>query len=434
MLIHDGFIITLSAGTPNLRQGDVLIEEERIIAIGQNLEANCASRIDATGFVVMPGLVNAHLHCWQTPLRGIALDWTLQTYLTKILDELGPCFSPEDIYWSTLGAALDQIDAGATTIIDWSHNAPTPAHAEAALAALRDSGIRALFLRGEFSPHSENQTGNEGWVDIFVPADAEGLVTTGMSILGPAFSPLPTVRSALKRALERDEVISMHWAGPNVSDDFRRLADEGLITPKVNIVHGNGMDDEELQALIKSGARSTISPEIEMQMGFSPGITGRLLASGTRPSLGVDSETASSPQMFQVMRFSMQLQRYLDHQIAWESSGKAMENLSINALDVLHWATNEGARTAGLDAQTGTLEPGKFADIILIRVPEISFGTALDPVKLVISMTSPSDIDTVIVGGRLKKKSGKRIGFSDLEVRAKLSEISRRILLSASVQ
>jgi cytosine/adenosine deaminase-related metal-dependent hydrolase len=226
----------------------------------------------------------------------------------------------------------------------------------------------------------------------------------------------------------------MHWAGPNVSDAFRRLADEGLITPKVNIVHGNSMDDEELQALIKSGATFTISPEIEMQMGFSSGITGRLLANGTCPSLGVDSETASSPQMFQVMRFSMQLQRYLDHQIAWESSGKAMDNLSINALDVLHWATHEGARTAGLDAQTGTLEPGKLADIILIRVPEISFGTALDPVKLVISMTSPSDVDTVIVGGRLKKKSGKRIGFSDLEIRAKLSEISRRILLPATVQ
>lgn len=430
-LISNGLIITLSNTTSaSLQQGDVLVEGERIIAVGPNLHSEDAMRIDATGMVVMPGLVNAHLHCWQTPLRGIAVDWTLQDYLTKILGELGPRFSPQDIYWSTLKAALDQINAGVTTIIDWCHNAPTPAHAEAALAALRDAGIRALFLRGEFSSLHVNQPGNDGWAEIDMPSDADGLLTMGMSIPGPAFSPLETVRSELQRAQERDEVISMHWSGPVASDAFRRLAGEGLITPKVNIVHGNGMGDEELQALIRCGATFTVTPEIEMQMGFSPSITGRLLASGVRPSLGVDTETASSSEMFQVARFAMQLQRYLDHQLAWKRNGIAMGTASVSAADVLQWAIFEGARTAGLDATIGTIEPGKLADIILVRVPEVSFG--LDPIQLIVSRASAADVDTVMVSGRLQKKDGKRLGNSNVEIRGKLAEISRWILLPDS--
>jgi cytosine/adenosine deaminase-related metal-dependent hydrolase len=427
-LIHDGFILTLSATAPNLQQGDILIENERISAIGPNLKSPTASRIEASGCVVMPGLVNAHLHCWQTPLRGMALNWTLESYLTKILGELAPRFTPEDIYWSTLAAAQDQIDAGTTTVIDWSHNAPTPAHAEAALAALGDAGIRALFLRGKFNPPHGKKMDNDEWADIRVPAAASALLTTGMSILGPAFSPLDTVREELKRAQRHDEVISMHWAGPLVSDAFRRLADEGLITSKVNIVHGNGMADDELQTLITSEATFTVTPEIEMQMGFAPGITGRLLAGGTRPSLGVDSETASSPEMFQVARFAMQLQRYLDHQNAWNHSGKPMDTVSITSLDVLQWATIDGARAAGLAGRVGVLEPGKLADIILVRVPEISSGAILDPVNLIASTATTTDVDTVIVNGRLLKQSGKRIGYSDSEISDKLSEISRRVL------
>jgi len=432
ILIQGGIVLTLSNNSPHWQHDDVLVDGDRIVAIGNEIEDEEALRIDATGCVVMPGLVNAHLHCWQTPLRGIAADWTLQDYLVRILGEIGPRFSPEDIYWSTLAAALDQIDAGVTTVVDWSHNAPTPAHADAALAALRDAGIRAVFLRGAFTSALDDATAaNGGWTDIDIPSGANGLLRLGMSILGPAYSLLDTVRSELRRGAERNEVVSMHFSGPPASDAFRRLAGEGLITPKVNIVHGNGIDEEELRALIDSGATFTVTPEIEMQMGFSAVITGRLLAAGVRPSLGVDSETASSSEMLQVVRFAMQLQRYMDHQSARQDTGAPMAAVSVRARDALRWATVEGTHAAGLGAEVGTLAPGKFADIILVRVREVYSG--LDPAQFVVSRATTSDIDTVMISGQLRKIAGKRLGAASIKVEDRLSEISRRVLLTETI-
>jgi cytosine/adenosine deaminase-related metal-dependent hydrolase len=416
---------------PDLEQGDVLIENDRIVAIGRNLSAEGAIRVDASGLVVMPGLVNAHLHCWQTPLRGVAADWTLREYLQKVLGEFGPRFSPEDIYWATFAAALDQIDAGVTTVVDWCHNAPTPAHAEAALAALRDAGIRALFLRGEFLfQRGDVEARNEGfqpidgdnWKEIEIPSGADGLLTTGMSILGPAYGPLELVRAELDRAKALDQIVSMHFSCSSNTEVFRALAAEGLITSKVNIVHGNGLAAEEVRALVDCGATFSVTPEIEMQMGFSPCITGLIRAHGAKPSLGVDTETSSSSDLFQVMRFTLQLQRYMDHQLAKEP----LEVVSIGAREALQWVTIEGARTAGLEASVGTLTPGKRADIILVRVPEVQSG--VDPIQLIVSRAAAADVDTVFVGGRLKKQSGRRLGTPRDDVGKKLGQISRRIL------
>jgi 5-methylthioadenosine/S-adenosylhomocysteine deaminase len=230
------------------------------------------------------------------------------------------------------------------------------------------------------------------------------------------------VRAATRRT--RNEVISLHFAGPLTSDAFRQLAREGLITPKVNVVHGNGMDDDELRVLIDYGATFTITPEIEMQMGFSLCITGRLLAGGARPSLGVDTETSSSSEIFQVMRFAMQLQRYLDHQSAWQGAGAPMAVVSVSAREVLRWATAEGARAAGLDGEIGALAPGKRADIILIRVPKIA--PAIGPAQVIVSRAMKSDVDAVMIAGQ-RKISGERLGTAASELDIRLAEISRRV-------
>jgi 5-methylthioadenosine/S-adenosylhomocysteine deaminase len=435
ILISGGAVVTMDPSVPDLQEGDVLIDADRIVAVGRNLSAEGATRIDASGLVVMPGLVNAHLHCWQTPLRGVAADWTLKDYLQKVLGEFGPRFSPEDIYWATLAAALDQIDAGVTTLVDWCHNAPTRAHAQAALEALRDAGIRALFLRGAFTfqpggftvlDDASSPTEVGQWKEIGTPSGADGLLTIGMSILGPAFAPLELARSELQRAKALDQIVSMHFVGPSNTDVFRTLAAEGLITPKVNIVHGNGLAAEELRALIDCGATFTVTPEIEMQMGFSPCITGLIRAHGAKPSLGVDTETSSSSDLFQVIRFTLQLQRYMDHQLARANTTEPLEIVSIGAREALQWATIEGARAAGLEASVGTLTPGKQADIILVRASEVKPG--IEPVQLIVSRAAAVDVDTVFVGGRLKKRSGQRLGAAQDEVGKKLAQISRRIL------
>lgn len=426
-LIKGGYVLSMDPATSVASRSDVLIDGDRIAAVGNNIHAKDAVEIDASNMVVMPGLVNAHLHSWQTPLRGLATNWTLSDYLQKMLGQIAFKFSPEDIYWATYAAALEQIDAGVTTMVDWCHNAPTVEHADAALVALRDAGIRALFLHGITAGNQGLYTlDTDKLKEIKPPNGSNNLLTTGMSILGPAYAPLDQVRLELDRANTLKQIISMHYSCTSSSSVFRQLAAEGRITALVNIVHGNGLDGEEIRALIECGATFTVTPEVEMQMGFSPSITGLIRALGGKPSLGVDTEASSSHDMFQVIRFALQLQRYMDHQRARELTGEPLEAMSIAAYEALEWATVEGARAAGLNASIGSLIAGKQADLIMVCLPDVL--SALDPVQLLVSRATAADVDTVFIAGKMKKQSGRRLGASQDEITRQLAQIARRIL------
>jgi 5-methylthioadenosine/S-adenosylhomocysteine deaminase len=136
LLIKSGIIVTMDRSVPDLERGDILIEDRRIVAVAPAIETDGAETIDAQHAIVMPGLVDAHLHTWQTCLRGIAADWTIPEYLHTMHAAIAPAFRPEDIYISTLMGALNQLDGGVTTLVDWCHNNPTPAHTDAAIDAL----------------------------------------------------------------------------------------------------------------------------------------------------------------------------------------------------------------------------------------------------------------------------------------------------------
>jgi cytosine/adenosine deaminase-related metal-dependent hydrolase len=153
MLIKGGCVVTMDPQLGELPQGDVLIENGRIAAIAPRIEApDGAEVIDAAGMIVMPGLINGHLHTWQSALRGIAGDWTVAQYMQAMHRGLATLYRPEDIYIANLMGALNQINHGATTLVDWCHNNPTPAHTEAAIDGLAEAGIRAVFLHGSPSP------------------------------------------------------------------------------------------------------------------------------------------------------------------------------------------------------------------------------------------------------------------------------------------
>ena len=109
-------------------------------------------RSTAAGHFVLPGLVNAHMHTWQTALRSVAANWTLLEYFRHVHAGLATVFTPEDIHIATLAGALNQLDHGVTTLVDWCHNNPTPEHTDAAIAGLKESGIRAAFFHGSPKP------------------------------------------------------------------------------------------------------------------------------------------------------------------------------------------------------------------------------------------------------------------------------------------
>src|SRR5215469_4883926 len=170
LLIKSGAIVTMDRDVPDLARGDLLIEDDWIAAVAAEIPADDAEVIDARRAIVMPGLIDAHLHTWQTCLRGIAADWTIPEYLHTMHAAVAPAFRPEDIYISTLMGALSQLDGGVTTLVDWCHNNPTPAHTDAAIDALVESGIRAVFLHG--SPKPDPKPGQPHFSEILHPRAA----------------------------------------------------------------------------------------------------------------------------------------------------------------------------------------------------------------------------------------------------------------------
>jgi 5-methylthioadenosine/S-adenosylhomocysteine deaminase len=131
-----------------IEAGDLLIDDGKIIAVGRNLGSWAVIEIDGRGMIAMPGFINGHIHLWQTALRGMAADWTLDRYFSVLIGQVVGLYTPQDAYIGNLVGALDQINSGVTTLFDWCHIVNTPAHADAAVDALREACIRAIFAYG----------------------------------------------------------------------------------------------------------------------------------------------------------------------------------------------------------------------------------------------------------------------------------------------
>jgi cytosine/adenosine deaminase-related metal-dependent hydrolase len=432
-LIRNTAIITMDAAG-DIAVGDVLVEGDAIAAIepagriaALDAEQN-AEVVDGSGFIVIPGLVNAHLHTWQTALRGIAADWSLPEYFKKMHAGLATVFKPDDLHIATLMGALNQLNCGTTTLVDWCHNNPTPEHDDAAIDALYEAGIRAAFLHG--SPKPDPARGERPFWEIPHPkAELErltrrvgGLVSLGAAILGPHYSNLEVTLHDFRMARELGLIASMHQGGgaPRCAEGWRRLEEERLLGPCVNIVHGNSLSDEHLAKFCDAGVSFTIAPGIEMNMGHGLPITGRLRELGRAPSVGIDIESAVSGEMLLAARTALETQRALDH-------GDHCTRM-IPAREALAWATVEGARMLGRLDSIGSLAPGKQADLVMIDANALNMQPVHDPVSAVVMQASLANVDSVMVAGRWKKRGG-RLLVDGLDGKlAKLRESGERIL------
>lgn len=390
--------------------------------------------------IVMPGLVNAHIHTWQTALRGAAADWTIQEYLRAMHAGLATHFRAEDIRIANLAGALNQLDCGTTTMVDWCHNNPRPEYTDAAVDGLEESGIRALFLHG--SPKPDAKEGQRPYSQVPLPrseierlrkgrlASDDRLVTLGLAILGPGMSVYDVARTDLTLAREFDLLASMHVTGKMlVPDGFERLAAEnGLLGRRTNVVHANGLGDPTLSMLCDRGVSFTVTPEVEMQMGFGRPLTNRLLARGAPVSIGSDVESAMSADMFTVMRFALQAARFVETLDLLDKTGQAAATMSIRTVDALTWATQNGARMAGLDGKIGSLTPGKQADIIMLRIADPEIGPIHAPAASIVLQAGPRSVDTVIVAGEFRKRGGRLLAGKLDRLRSELAESGRRIL------
>lgn len=440
-LIRNATIVTMDPATPDRAAGDLLVEGDTIRAVGPRLEASAeASVVDGTGTIVIPGLVNAHQHTWQTGLRGVAGNWTILEYFRHVHAGLATKFKPDDIFIANLVGALNQINCGTTTLVDWCHNNPTPDHTDRAIDGLAESGIRAAFFHG--SPKPDPKPGERPFWEVPHPrneverlrktrfATDDGLLSLGLAILGPHYSTYDVAVADFKLARDQGLIASMHCAGgeARTPDGWDRLRAEGLLGDNNNIVHGNNLTDAQLRFMLERGVTFSLTPETEMTQGHGFAITGRLRKLGARPSLGVDLESGISGDMFTVARMALATQRAKDNDDSRTALGKLPDTSTITTREALAWITVEGARMLKQSHRIGTLTPGKQADLVMIRADALNMWPVHDPITSVVTQASLANVENVMIAGAWKKWQG-RLVYGDLARRmGELSDSGRRIL------
>jgi len=444
-LIHGATIVTMDAQGD--LQGDLLVQEGRIAAIAPHITATDADLVDATGCILIPGLVNAHMHTWQTALRGVAANWTLLEYFQKMHAGLATAFAPEDLFIATRMGALNQLNCGTTTLADWCHNNPTPAHNDAAIEGLLSTGIRAAFFHG--TPKPDPKPGQVPFWEVPHPrAEIErllkahqghALLSIQAAVLGPHYSTLEVALHDFRMARELGLIASLHQGGgaARTPDGWERLEAAGLLGPNINIVHGHALSDAQLERFCGLGMSFSAAAESEMSQGHGHPLTGRLRRFGRAPSLGVDLESVLSGDMLTQARIALGIQRSLDNVAYREQHGTIPPTSTITAREALSWVTVEGARMLQQLDRIGTLAPGKQADLVLVRASDLNMQPVHDPVSSIVFQASLANIDSVMVAGRWRKRAGRLLAgelATDLEkLRASGQKITRAMGLARAV-
>ncbi|KAA6223219.1 cytosine deaminase [Streptomyces albofaciens JCM 4342] len=397
--------------------GDVLVADGRIVQVGSDLSDDRALVVDGTGHAVLPGFIDTHRHNWQGALRNLGPAWTYQEYRSQVQIGLGQYFEPRDVHIGNLAADLVSLDSGVTTVRDESHISNSPGHSDAAIAAHWESGIRAVFDHGWPSTEAEQWQFGSGRShpddirrirDEVLPDDS-ARVTLNAMLRGPELSTPEVSERDIRLARELGLRISMHvglgeWGARQQA--IRQLAETGLLASDMTFVHCCTSTDEELRMLAAHGATASVAGALEVFMpGLGQPATNRLLAAGVRPSLSVDTETIVSGDMFGVMRATLAYQ-----QLVLAGAAGPMDRgpglPTFDAADLLSFATIEGARAAGIDDRTGSLTPGKEADLIMIRLDHPNTLPATDVAATIVAGGHAGNVDLVMVAGEILKENG----------------------------
>jgi cytosine/adenosine deaminase-related metal-dependent hydrolase len=437
-LIKNGTVITVDPSLGVLEGADIIVGDDKLLDVGRDLESVDAEVVDAAGMIIIPGLINAHIHTWQTGLRGIAGNWTSVDYQKNIHRGLAMVYTAEATYLGNLVGALGQISSGTTTIMDWCHVNATPEHSDGAIDGLEESGIRALFAHGTVKP--EKKEGEKHFSEIPHPrseierlrkgrlSNDEALVTLGMAILGPENSTKDVMLHDFALAREFGLVSSSHtWNRSNrvVKEGFYPIAEAGLLGPDHNIVHGNYLVDDELKMLIDHGVSVTATPTIEAQSAKAAPLCGRVKRLGDKVSLGSDSEVFVAGDMFHVMRFALQFQHAIDCREE-ANDQMPMEKLATTPYEALEWATIAGARALQMEDKIGSITPGKKADLVFLKMDDLCLQPIHDPVNTVVLFADRSSVSAVMIDGRFTKKAGKMTKPAD-QIARRQSELGAAV-------
>jgi 5-methylthioadenosine/S-adenosylhomocysteine deaminase len=439
MLIRGGHVLSMDPAVGDLPQGDVLIEGDSIVEVGPQISAD-AEVVDADGFIVVPGFIDTHRHTWEAAIRACAPDATLDDYFVEVLDTFAPVYRPEDVYASNLAGALECVNAGITTLVDWSHINNTPEHPDAGIRGLQEAGIRAQYAYG-----SANTSLADYWFNstIAIPPDDvrrirdtyfssdDGLITMALATRGPGFCTDEVVRGEWAMARDLGIPITVHVGMGRVAGRFamiKQLEGLGLLGPDTTYIHCCYFSEEEWGLVRDSGGMISIATQVEMQMGHGWPPLMKAIQYGMPPSLSIDVVTTVPGDMFTMMRAGFASERARVNAEYWERD-EPIPATMLTARDMLQMATVNGATVAGLGGKVGSLSPGKKADVVLVDARSINVTPYHDPTCAVVLSADVSNVDTVIIGGEVRKRGGKML--ADVDRARQLVEASREALIGA---
>jgi 5-methylthioadenosine/S-adenosylhomocysteine deaminase len=416
ILIKGATIITMDDALGNFEKGDILINGSKIEAIGQNLEAKEAKVINADGMIAIPGFVDGHRHAWQGSLRRLMPNvQNLTDYVSDIHFAFAKHYRPQDMYTGTLLNMISCIDSGVTTVIDASHNARTVAHSESSIDALEDAGIRALYapgkpLAGDWEnhwPHDLERLQQHRF------QDKDQLVQLAM------FSQPDRDNWAVARRLGLPIITEM--LGAELSDLLPTYQKEGLLGADNIFNHVTGLTDQAWKIIREADIKVIIDARSDAQYALEEGVFpyDRAIQNGLKPALGTDLESAYGGDMFTEMRVAFSLQRAFGQNKRYNGADHTHH---VTVKDILTSATINGAIVAGLGDKVGSLIAGKEADIVLLKADDLNIYPALNAIGAVVHAADRSNVDTVIIGGRVMKSGGKLLGIDQDQLKGLVDE------------
>jgi cytosine/adenosine deaminase-related metal-dependent hydrolase len=414
VVLRGGTVLTEDDRKQVLPGCDVLVVGDKIAAIGPALAVpEGTTEIDARDGIVMPGMIDTHRHMWQTAMRGYGADWTLTQYFVWYYLEWGKVFRPEDVYAGNLLGAIEAIDAGVTTTVDWSHGLQTTEHADAAVDALRAVPGRFVLAYGNI------QQAPAEWTSTPEFRDFVGRRITGDDMLGfqiafdvtgdPAFPEKP----AFEVARELGVPVTTHagvW-GATGDDGIRLMHEHGFMTPQNVYVHSASLSADSYHRIAATGGSVSVSTESEQSAGQGYPPTWAIRAHGIPVSLSMDTTVWWSGDLFSAMRTTLGADRSRQHLEA-HAKGETVTHHSLRADQVVGWATRGGARALGREADLGRIEAGKKADLVLIKSEHspVMFPL-LNPYGHVAFQAQRGDVHTVIVDGKVVKHAHRLVGI-----------------------
>ncbi len=426
IVFRNGLVLTMDNTHRVLKDCDVLVAGGVIKEIGQGIKApDDALNIDARGGIIMPGLIDTHRHMWQTAMRGYGADWTLSQYFVWYYLEHGRNFRPQDIYAGNLLSAIEAIDAGVTTSVDWSHGLQTTEHADAAVDALEVVPGRFVLAYGNIQRGPWEWSAEKEFKDFYSRRiDGKGDMLGFQMAFDVTGDPEFPERAAFEVARELGVGVTTHCGvrGATGDDSIRLMHDSGFMGPDTIFVHASTLSDDSYHRIAACGGSASISTESEQSAGQGYPSSWKLRQFDIPISISQDTSVWWSADLFTAMRTTLGADRSRQHLEA-HLKDETVTHLDLRCEEVVDWATRGGSKALGLDSKIGSIEVGKKADIVLVKNDEspVMFPL-LNPYGHVTMQAQRADVHTVVIDGNILKHEHKLINIDLARAKSAVEE------------